>query len=84
MCSCVLFVNYSAMLDDAWFGSLCLCVCLLLLTVRGCRACEFLCDDACWILCVFVFMCLFNVLVCFVCDCVCDVVWSVVVCCVAL
>ena len=48
MRSCVLFVTYDAMLYDLFWGCLCLCVLVFLLTVLGCRACELLCDDAWW------------------------------------
>ena len=61
-----LFVTYYAIVYDVFVGCLCLRVCLVLLTVIGCRVCELLCDDALWILCVLLWLC-----VCVVCLCVC-------------
>ena len=78
MCSCAVSVISYAMLYDV-FLVCCVCVCLLF-NVIGCRACEVLCDDACWIMCVIVSKCLFNEFVWFVCGLWCDVVLSVVVC----
>ena len=63
MCSCVVSVTYSAMLYNVFGGWLWFCVCLSLLTVLGCRACELVCDDACWLMCALLcVMCLFTVL----------------------
>ena len=55
MCSCVLYVIYYVMLYDVFWG-VCVCVCLVF-NVIGCRVCELLCDDACWILCVLLSLC---------------------------
>ena len=47
-----------------YFGGVCVRACLLF-NVHGCRVCDLLCHDACWIVCVL--LCLyfvFNVLVC--------------------
>ena len=61
------------------FLRVCVCVCVLF-NVIGRRACELLCDDACWIMCGVVLKCLFNVFVCCGCGLLCDVGLSVVVC----
>ena len=66
------------------FSCALVCGVCLLFNVIGCRVCELLCDDACWIMCVIVFKCLFTVLVCFVCGSLCDVLLYVVVCSVVL
>ena len=47
MCSCVVFVTLYAMLYDVCWGVFVfLCVVVFLLTVLGCRVCEFEYDDA--------------------------------------
>ena len=55
-------------------------MCLFLLTVLGCRVCELLCDDACWILCVLVLLMLFNVCVCDLIVTMCEILYGTLLC----